>query len=413
MGRRLAVFIPVFVFSLMAFVAIGGLFVVVAVFATYTQGLPPTSELDNLEFLSESIVYDRTGTVELAHFNAGENREPVTYDQIPPILIDAVTSTEDRSFWTNTGVDPVGIGSAFLDTLRGRERGASTITQQLVRQRLLDPELVSDPGRGIERKIKEIIQSVRVTEAYPGEEGKQQIITAYLNQNYYGNGAYGIKAAARSYFGVDDLNDLTLGQMALLAALPQSPSSYDLVRNSVVADDGTLYVPLDESIPIVARRNFILEQMASDPTRLVLTGGQYTPEQLRAAKKEPIILTPQAPELQQWLAPHFIWALREELATKLCADEPTCPQLERGGLRITSTLDVNLQTTAEKWVDAAVWLPKDADPQTYAAQIGVPYERWMRKLENLDVNNAAMIAHGLPDGRDRGLRRQRRLLPRD
>ena len=72
-----------------------------------------------------------------------------------------------------------------------------------------------DPDRIIERKIKEIIQSVRVTDAYPGEEGKQQIITAYLNQNYYGNGLYGIKAAARGYFGVDDLNDLTLGQVAL------------------------------------------------------------------------------------------------------------------------------------------------------------------------------------------------------
>src|SRR5262245_26903766 len=240
-GRRLAVFIPVFVFSLMAFVALGGLFVVVAVFAAYSAGLPPTSDLENLQFLSESVVYDRTGTVQLATFGSGEDREPVTYDQIPPILIDAVTSTEDRTFWTNTGVDPVGIGSAFLDTLRGRERGASTITQQLARQRLLDPELVRDPNRGVERKIKELIQSVRVTQAYPGEEGKQKIITAYLNQNYYGNGLYGIKAAARGYFGVDDLNELSLGQIALLAGLPQSPSSYDLVRNAVVADDGSLY----------------------------------------------------------------------------------------------------------------------------------------------------------------------------
>ena len=157
-----------FVFALMAIVAIGGLVFTVGVFAAYSQGLPPASDLSNLEFISESVVYDRTGTVELARFNAGEQREPVTYDQIPPILIDATTSTEDKSFWTNTGVDPVGIASAVLDTIRGRERGASTITQQLVRQRLLDPELVRDPSRNIERKIKEIIQSVRVTEAYPG-----------------------------------------------------------------------------------------------------------------------------------------------------------------------------------------------------------------------------------------------------
>ena len=157
----------------MALVALVGLISAVGVFAFYSQGLPDTRQLDNLEFISESVVYDRTGTVELARFNAGERREPVTFEQIPPILVDAVTSTEDRSFWTNTGVDPIGIVSATVDSIRGRERGASTITQQLARQRLLDPELVRDPDRVIERKIKEIIQSVRVTEAYPGEEGKQ------------------------------------------------------------------------------------------------------------------------------------------------------------------------------------------------------------------------------------------------
>jgi len=376
----------------MAMVAIGGLVLVVGVFAAYSQGLPATSELENLEFISESVVYDRTGEAELARFNAGEAREPVTFVQIPPILIDATTSTEDRSFWTNTGVDPVGIGSAMLDTIRGRDRGASTITQQLVRQRLLDAELVRDPDRIIERKLKEIIQAVRVTNAYPGEAGKQQIITAYLNQNYYGNGSYGIKAAARGYFGVDDLSDLTLGQVALLAGLPQSPSSYDLVRNAVAADDGTLYVPLTEAIPIVYRRNQILQQMADDQSRLVLTEGRFTREQLLAAKQEPIILSPQEPEIRQWIAPHFIWALREELASRLCGDAETCPELERGGLRVTSTLDADLQQTAENWVTAAVFLPDDADPEAYAAELGVPYERWMRKLRDLEVNNGALIA---------------------
>ena len=123
--------------------------------------------------IQESVVYDRTGTVELARFSSGESRQVITYDQIPPILIDAVTSVEDKTFWTNTGFDPVGVLSAVVDTLRGNARGASTITQQLVRQRLLDPDLVRDPNRTVERKIKEIIQSVRVTDAYPGDDGKQ------------------------------------------------------------------------------------------------------------------------------------------------------------------------------------------------------------------------------------------------
>ncbi|MEO6349317.1 MAG: transglycosylase domain-containing protein [Candidatus Limnocylindrales bacterium] len=380
-------------FGIMSLIALTALVVVVALFGSYSQGLPDPRDLENLQFISESIVYDRTGTVELAHFNAGEQREPVTYEQIPPILIDATTSTEDRSFWTNTGVDPVGIGSAMVDTIRGRERGASTITQQLVRQRLLDPELVQDPDRVIERKLKEIIQSVRVTNAYPGDEGKQRIITAYLNQNYYGNGSYGVLSAARGYFGVNSLDELSLGQVALLAGLPQAPSSYDLVRNAVVAGDGTLYVPLNESVPIVYRRNEILRQMAADSSRLVLTGDEYSAEELTAATQEPIILAPQDTQQQrQWVAPHFIWALRDELATRLCADAETCPQLEQGGLRITSTLDATLQQAAEKWVTAAVFLPHEADPEAYAAQLGVPYEGWMRKLSDLEVNNGALIA---------------------
>src|SRR5687768_1458436 len=94
--RSLAVGIPMLVFSLMAVLAIGFLVLVVGVFAAYSQGLPETSELDNLEFVSESIVYDRTGAVELARFNAGEAREPVTFEQIPPILMDATTAIEDR-----------------------------------------------------------------------------------------------------------------------------------------------------------------------------------------------------------------------------------------------------------------------------------------------------------------------------
>ncbi|MEP7159145.1 MAG: transglycosylase domain-containing protein, partial [Chloroflexota bacterium] len=382
------------IFGTLALVGLVGLVASVGVFAVFSQGLPPTTDLENIQFLSESVVYDRSGSVELARFNAGEAREPVTFDQIPPILMDAMTAVEDKSFWTNSGIDPLGILSATLDTIRGRDRGASTITQQLVRQRLLDPELVRDPDRVIERKVKEIIQSVRVTEAYPGQEGKRRIMEAYVNQNYYGNGSYGVLAAAKGYFGVASLDELTLGQVALLAALPQSPSTHDLVRNAEVAADGTLFVPLDTGLPIVERRNYILNLMADEPDRMVLTGGQYTEEQLRGATVEPIILAPQVSRPgQQWLAPHFIWSLRDELATKLCGpDADTCPALEQGGLRVTSSLDYDLQQVAEKWVTAGVILPHDADPEAYAQTLGVPYENWMKKLRNLEVNNGAMIA---------------------
>src|SRR4029078_4013766 len=95
------------------------------------------------------------------------------------------TSMQDKVFWSTPGFDMAGFVSATLDTLEGHPRGGSTITQQLVRARLLPPAAFS--GSREERKIREIIQSLRLTQAYPGETGKQEIITAYLNQNFYGN----------------------------------------------------------------------------------------------------------------------------------------------------------------------------------------------------------------------------------
>ena len=182
-----------------ALVALGSAGAVIAV-STYTrlaQDLPDPSLLERIELPEQSIVYDRTKTVELARF--GEfNREVVTFDQIPPVLVDATTAVEDRTFWDNSGFDPVGIMSAGLDALRGRTRGASTITQQLVRQRLLNAESTAETQVTASRKLKEIIQSIRVTEAFPGEAGKQRIMAAYLNQNYYGNESYGVAAAARN-----------------------------------------------------------------------------------------------------------------------------------------------------------------------------------------------------------------------
>src|SRR6186997_219953 len=138
------------------------------------------------------------------------------------VLLDATTAVEDKTFWDNAGFDPVAIVSAAIGSLRGDSRGASTITQQLVRNTLLDQALVQDPHRTAERKLKEIIESIRITQAFPGVEGKQQVITAYLNQNYYGNQSYGVKAAVRSYFGID-LKDITPAQAAIIAGLPKSP----------------------------------------------------------------------------------------------------------------------------------------------------------------------------------------------
>src|SRR5918998_908723 len=270
-ARRAAVAIPVFLFGLFAFAGLAGFVGTVAAYNYFARDLTDPRALEDIGFAEESIIYDRTGKIELARFGS-TRREVVAFDQIPPVLLDATTAVEDKTFWTNTGFDPAGIAAAGLDALRGDARGASTITQQLVRQRLLEADLVQDPERRYERKIKEIIQSIRLTQAFPGEDGKQRVITAYLNQNFYGSNYYGVLAAAKGYFGVESLEELTLAQAAILAGIPQSPSTYDLYRNAVEQEDGELVVPEDAAI--VQRRNHILDLMSQD--RTPMSGDQYS-----------------------------------------------------------------------------------------------------------------------------------------
>ena len=154
------------------FVFMAGLGIIGAVAAVVgynylASGLDPASELTKYVLPEETILYDRTGTKELDRYGDFK-REIVTFEQIPPIILDATTAIEDKTFWENAGFDPMGIIAAGLDSIRGDSRGASTITQQLVRARLLDNGLVQDEDRTIERKLKEIIQSIRVTQAFDG-----------------------------------------------------------------------------------------------------------------------------------------------------------------------------------------------------------------------------------------------------
>src|SRR3990170_7845285 len=170
--------IAIIVFAFLAALGILGAVAVLSVYGALTRNLVDPAELSDYTLPEETVLLDRTGEVELARF--GEfKRDVVTFEEIPPIVLDATTAIEDKTFWENAGFDPVAIVAAGIDSIRGDSRGASTITQQLVRQRLLPPELVQDKGRTAERKLKEIIQSIRVTQRFEGEDGKKQIITAY------------------------------------------------------------------------------------------------------------------------------------------------------------------------------------------------------------------------------------------
>ncbi|MCI0584295.1 MAG: transglycosylase domain-containing protein [Chloroflexi bacterium] len=395
-ARRAALAIPILLFG--SFLALGsvGFIAAVSAYAYYARDLPdPAKALDDLGFDQPSIIYDRSGTVVLARLGVLK-RELVTFDQIPAEVLDATTAVEDKDYWTNPGFDLGGFISASLDTLQGKPRGGSTITQQLVRARLLPREAFE--GSIYERKAREIIQSIRLTQAYPGQEGKEQIITAYLNQNFYGNQLYGISAAAKGYFGVP-MDELTLAQVALLAAIPQSPSEFDLKKNAIsectiVPADGEecpqanvrYVVPQDSAV--VVRRNRILDLMT---TRSVLSRDRHTLAEYEAAKTEEVVLAPPADTPVK--AGHFVDRVHEQLGAILCGEEnaSTCEKVDTGGYRVVTTLDWEMQQTVEKWL----YLTTRATQAVNLGRILDRYEipeadqAWIGKLRDKTIHNGA------------------------
>ncbi len=366
-----------------ALVAVGLAGVVsVSALGVLSADLPDPSGLGQLAFAQPTIVYDRDGKVELGRFQ-DERRRVVDYADIPTLVLDATTTAEDRSFWDNAGIDLAALVSAVAENASGvSERGASTITQQLVRARLLPEEVILGSDRYL-RKAKEIIQSLRLTDEYPGAVGKERVISAYLNEIYYGHEAYGIAAAADVYFGVTDLGDLTVAQAALLAGLPKAPSTLDPYRFAVKDEEGRLVVPQDAE-PVI-RRDWILNGLA--------TAGRWTklyPAALRAALAEPVVLVGPRPIRNP--GGHFTWQVRRQLAAVLGPDA----DLERGGYRVITTLDWRAQKLAERWLGAAAISPnisrKKADAMLKALKIPSADRRWISALRGKDLNNASLVA---------------------
>ena len=184
--KRTAIAIPIILFVAFLGAGLAGLLGVAAAYSYYSQGLPdPEAALTDLEFDQQTIVTDRTGKIELARLGE-RKREVVTFAELT--AGDPRRDDRDRGqgLLGQPGLRPRRASSRRRSTRStAGPRGGSTITQQLVRARLLPPSAFD--GSREERKIREIIQSLRLTQAYPGETGKQQIITAYLNQNFYGN----------------------------------------------------------------------------------------------------------------------------------------------------------------------------------------------------------------------------------
>jgi membrane peptidoglycan carboxypeptidase len=392
--RRTVIAIPIIVFAAFLGAGLAGFLGVTAAYSYYSEGLPdPKALLTGLEFDQQTVVTDRTGKIELARLGE-RKREVVTYQELTGEVLDATTAIEDKDFWDNPGFDLGGFLSATVDTVNGRPRGGSTITQQLVRARLLPASAFA--GSREERKIREIIQAIRLTQEFPGEKGKQQIITAYLNQNFYGNQSYGVKAAAKTYFG-KALKDLTLAEVAVLAAIPQSPTNFDLVKNAEQictepVDEGVdcpkyqLIVPADSEV--VVRRNHILDRMKTESP---LSGSRHTVNEYEAAKSDPVILAPQLGV--QWRAPHYVWQVREELARILCPElqVDACEKIDTGGYHVTTTLDWNMQATTEKWVYVASRATNFKDTTMYLKNLKIPKGDfgWLTKLKGKNLHNGA------------------------
>lgn len=242
-----------------------------------------------------------------------ENREWCSLDQIPVDLIHATIAVEDRPFFKHRGVDPKGIiRAAFANLRAGRVRqGGSTITQQLVRAIWLSRE------RTLIRKVKELALAVQVERCFT----KEEILEMYLNEVCYGHGAYGVKAAAKLYFGKEP-KDLTLAECALLAGLPRWPAGYS---------------PFNYPERALARRNMVLEAMAEV--------GYISANQAAQAAKQPLGVTeePREQGYASFRAPHFT-----HMVVRMLCDAYGVETIYSGGLRIYTTLDMRLQRIAEE-----------------------------------------------------------------
>jgi membrane peptidoglycan carboxypeptidase len=332
-GWRLA--LPSGLFALI--IATGALLVVGAgaAFAFFTEDLPSAQDLAKEPLPQSTKLYDRTGA-ELLYQFSDENRDLISYDEIPQVLLDATVAAEDKSFWTNPGVDVLGIVRAVFADVTSRstgQGGASTITQQLVKQRIVGSEV------SIKRKIREAILAIEVTNTY----SKKQILELYFNQIYYGNQAYGVKAAAQTYFAKSDLSKLTLSEAALLAGLPQAPSVLDPTQAENV----------DRA---EQRRAYVLDQMVDT--------GAITQAEADAANAETIKVA--GPPVARIKAPHFVFQVRNQLTQILGGDESA---VSRGGYRVTTTLDMTKQEIGERQV-----------------------REWVETLHSKNVWNAALVS---------------------
>lgn len=277
------------------------------------KDLPSPARLSKYDVPLSTKVYDRNGKL-LFDIYAQQNRTPVPLTDIPKYVQQATIAIEDKDFYRHGGISPIGgmVRAIVASVMGNKLQGGSTITQQLVKTALLTSE------RTITRKIREIILAFWVELIYP----KDKILELYLNQVPYGGTAWGIETAAEKYFG-KSVRELTLAEAALLAGLPQAP---------------TIYSPFGAHPErAIARQKEVLRRMTED--------GYITGKQAAEAEKQKLVYK----QTSGIKAPHFVMYVKEQLVQKYGE-----AMVERGGLKVTTTLDLDLQEYAQATVAAEV-----------------------------------------------------------
>src|ERR1700729_3696583 len=306
--RRIARFIG-FVFATCAIVFVIVAAVVSAVVWKYQQDLPDYSQLQNYEPPVITRVHAGDGSLLAEYFH--ERRLYLPSSAIPPLVKEAFISAEDKNFYIHRGFDPEGILRAAFVFLQGSKhvQGASTITQQVAKNFLLSNE------RTFDRKIREILLSMRIESAY----SKDKILELYLNEIYLGLSNYGVAAAALNYFD-KSVHELSIAEVAYLAALPKEPSSLNPFRDHDRA---------------VERRNYVIGRMEED--------GYITAKQASEARGEPLVVNPRVLTPNSIAAGFFAEEVRRELQERYGEQK-----LYEGGLSVRTTLDPKVQLMARK-----------------------------------------------------------------
>ncbi|MFA5828886.1 MAG: transglycosylase domain-containing protein [Candidatus Gracilibacteria bacterium] len=317
------------------FFVIIGIFIVL-LFLIFGGGLPDLKQIKNINFAETTRLYDRNGN-QLYQIFGKENRKYISLNDIDKKIIKATIATEDKNYYLHFGFDPIGIVRAQIKNSQsdGIAQGASTITQQLAKNIFLSPE------RTYVRKIKELLLAFELEWIY----SKDEILEMYLNKIAYGTNAFGVEAAAQTFFG-KPAGNVSLAQASILAALPKAPSYYspygphvkELIGYCDKGQDANyVCTSPQDSHYVWGRKDYVLQRLLED--------GQITQNDFLNAWQDSLKITFVKPKIKIE-DPHFVFYVKDFLEQRYGKE-----LVENGGLQVTTSIDPQLQAIAEKAVE--------------------------------------------------------------